>query len=158
MHPRWAVNWPDLLLHFTLFFFPLCSPAIHHCFSSSIPQFSHHLPPPCLPPTLLALHHHALLLILFPSFLNIFYVMCLPLPPSDPPSIIVFLAALLPSYYIKWSLPIGKGSISLDTRSHSSIFLLPAWELRPFNSSPARTGGGNPLGHLYWHLVQRTKT
>lgn len=28
----------------------------------------------------------------------------------------------------------------------------------PFNSFSARTAGGNPPGHLHWHLLQRTKT
>lgn len=69
------------------------------------------------------------------------------LSPSCPPVLPVLLHNPTP------------GSISPDNRSHGSVSLLPArWETRAFNSSPARTAGGNPPGLLHWNLSWRTKT
>lgn len=163
MHPQWAVNWPDPLSasHSFPLFVPMpCSAvslgsphyfsifsSLHVCFSLCLPPSSCHILvfPSCV------------FLFISPFLLQFLYVICLPILPS----ITVFPAALLSSYQIKWSLPMGNMINRLHfTRYQESRFHLPSTSMgtQPFNSSSARTAGGNPPGHLHWHLIQKTKT
>lgn len=128
-------------------------------FHSFILQFSHRLLPPCLPPTLLALHQQAFL---FSSF---YFFSLLPrasacLLPIHFPS----LSSLLlysPFLHKMTTALVGTMINRLSSTGFQESGFLPSFSsmgTQAFNSSPARTAGGNPLGHLYWHLLQRTKT
>lgn len=126
--------------------------SLHVCLSLCLPSI---MMPHSSPPHLISFL--GLPLLRSPFFLQFLNVICL----STPPSITIFAAALLPSYYIKWSLPVGNMINRLhfagyqESRSH-----LPSTSMgtQAFNSSSARTAGGNPPGHLHWHLLRRTKT
>lgn len=77
------------------------------------------------------------------------------------PYITVFPAALLPSCYLKWSLPMGNMINRLHfTGFQESWFHLTSTSMgtQPFNSPSAGTARGNPPGHLHWRRLRRTKT
>lgn len=107
------------------------------------------VPLPCSAVSPCSSHYYSILCLLSISF------------PPTPPSITVFPAAFLHSYPIKWILPMRDmiNRLRFTGYFESQFYLLSTsmWT-PPFNSSSARTAGGNPPGHLPLCLIQNKDT